>query len=169
MADDRRSDGKKRASIDHWETVEVLHSNVLTVGEEDLGVVVEAQRPVFESGQNGRVNMSVVIRRGERMLRLFCRDGDMTEVATLRDMLDTLDDQALERITARFGELCRERAERAERKLARYRELYLSAVTIIRNYQAERDSLLARVRAALLGIESSSSARDDGRHHRSSG
>jgi len=50
----------------------------------------------------------------------------------------------------------RERAERAERKAARWKELYESSLAIVRCYQAERESLLARVQAALLGIASAS-------------
>lgn len=50
----------------------------------------------------------------------------------------------------------RARAERAERKAARCKELYDSALRVVRRYQAERESLLARVEGALLGIASAS-------------
>lgn len=50
----------------------------------------------------------------------------------------------------------RERAEAAERKAARWKELYESALTIVRRYQAERERFLAHVEAALLGIASAS-------------
>jgi hypothetical protein len=50
----------------------------------------------------------------------------------------------------------RERAEAAECKAARWKELYESAITLVRRYQAERERFLARVEGALLGIASAS-------------
>lgn len=50
----------------------------------------------------------------------------------------------------------RERAEKAERRAERCKELYESSMRIVRRYQAERGSLLARVEATLLGIASPS-------------
>lgn len=48
----------------------------------------------------------------------------------------------------------RQKIEKLERRLTRVRELYDSALRIVRRYQAERESLLTRVQAALLGIAS---------------
>jgi hypothetical protein len=47
----------------------------------------------------------------------------------------------------------RERAEKAERRVARLQMLYDSSMRIVRRYQAERESFLSRVQAALFGIE----------------
>jgi len=50
----------------------------------------------------------------------------------------------------------RAEADAAKSKAARWKELYESALTIVRRYQAERERFLARVEAALLGIASTS-------------
>jgi len=47
----------------------------------------------------------------------------------------------------------RERIEKLERRCARLRELYESSLAVVRRYQSERESLLDRVRGALLGID----------------
>lgn len=95
----------QRAPIERWETLEVLYSDTRKPGRDDLGILVEVQRPVFEGGRTGRVSLGVAIRRGERMLRLFCRDGATTEISELRDMLATLDYSKLDSFTDRFAEL----------------------------------------------------------------
>lgn len=101
---DRKGNGK-RTTIDHWETVELLHSDTRSAGRDDLGISIEVQRPVFEGGREGRIAMGVVLRRGERMLRLFCRDGATTEISDIRDMLNELDTATLVGFTDRFVEL----------------------------------------------------------------
>lgn len=58
--------------------------------------------------------------------------------------------------TARVIAELREKAEAAECKAARWKELYESAITLVRRYQAERERFLARVEGALLGIASAS-------------
>jgi len=117
-----RGNGKSSecTPIKHWETLEVLHSDTRRVGRDDLGIVIEVQRPVFEDGRTGRVSMGMVIRRGERMLRLFCRDGSTDEISALREMLDGV--HGLDGFTDRFAELRaendpppRERESRRER------------------------------------------------------
>lgn len=50
----------------------------------------------------------------------------------------------------------RERVEKAERRADRCKELAESSLAIVRRYQDERESFLARVEAALLGIASTS-------------
>lgn len=95
QGNDRKGNGK-RATIDHWETLRVLHSDSRPVGRDgDLGVVIEVQRPVFEGERTGRSTMGMVIRRGERMLRLICRNGDSSEISALRDMLAGISDEVL--------------------------------------------------------------------------
>lgn len=98
----------------------MLHSDTRSAGRDDLGIVVEVQRPVFEGGRTGRVSMGMVIRRGERMLRLFCRDGSTDEISALRDMLVAM--HGMEGFTDTFKELRaehdpppREREDRRER------------------------------------------------------
>lgn len=103
-----RGNGKKgeRTPIDHWETLKVLHSDSKPVGRDgDLGIVIEVQRPVFEGGRTGRCTMGVIIRRGERMLRLFCRNGDHHEISALRDMLADLPDTVLDDYSEEYDSL----------------------------------------------------------------
>lgn len=103
MTERRESDG--RPEIDHWETFEILHSDTASVGRELLGIEIEAQRPVYQGGGTGRLNMGVVIRRGDRTLRLFCPRGSTKEISALRAMLLRLEDGYLQNLEERFREL----------------------------------------------------------------
>jgi len=106
MKGNGRKGNDKRTPIDHWETLKVLHSDSKPVGRDgDLGVVIEVQRPVFEGGRTGRSTMGVIIRRGERMLRLFCRNGDTHEISALRDMLADLPDTVLDEYASEYDTL----------------------------------------------------------------
>lgn len=97
MRENDRSGNGQRTPIDHWDTLKVLHSDSRPVGRDgDLGVVIEVQRPVFEGGRTGRSTMGMVVRRGERMLRVLCRNGDYSEICSLRDMLAGLSDETLD-------------------------------------------------------------------------
>jgi len=120
MDNDRKGNDRPRNPIDHWETVEMLHSDLQNVGKDALGLVIEVQRPVFEGGRTGHVAMGVVLKRGERMLRLKCHGGETTEISALREMLNRLDDAKLDETKDRFAELRKEhdpppRPQRQER------------------------------------------------------
>lgn len=101
-----RDNGQRpRRAIDHWETVEMIHSSQREIGRDNLGIVIEIQRPVFEDGGQGRLTMSCAVHRGERALRLFCRDGDTREIRALEELLSEATPK-LEGATARFDEIC---------------------------------------------------------------
>jgi len=87
-----------RSSVDHWETVEVLHSEKKNGSGQfnELGVSVEVQRPIFSDGREGRVGLSVVFRRGDRLLRLNCPNGSMQEVSSFLDMISGLTPERLD-------------------------------------------------------------------------
>lgn len=100
-----RRGNERRDSIDHWETVEVLHSDTTTVGRDSIGLVVEVQRPVFEGGREGRLSMGAVLTRGGRMLRFRCQQGDTAEISALRRLFSAFDEEKLGALTAKFDEL----------------------------------------------------------------
>lgn len=84
-----RDNGKKR-DIDHWETVEVLHSDSVELDRAIIGIVIEVRRPVFEGGAEGFPRMSCTIKRQDRQgagrerdLRLLCYDGNPEEVQAM--------------------------------------------------------------------------------------
>jgi hypothetical protein len=115
MMRERRGNGK-RTPIDHWETVEVLHSDSVNVGREDVGLVIEVQRPIFEGGREGRLSMGAVLTRGERMLRFFCPGGAITEISALRSMLLDLDEETLAGFATKFDDLRDEHDPKPQRQ-----------------------------------------------------
>lgn len=54
-----------------------------------------------------------------------------------------------------------EAIEKLNRQNARLKQLYESSLAIVRRYQSERESLLARVQGALLGVEQAEAQRED--------
>ena len=119
------SDGRKRSPIDRWETVEVLCSEQREVDKHHLGVEIEVQRPVFADGRTGRLSLGVLLRRDERVLRLFCPFGAVAEISAFRELLESLSDARLDAVVGRFRSLCDEHApprgapRRAERPSGR--------------------------------------------------
>lgn len=97
--------GGSRSPVDHWETLEVLFNAQVEVGKEILSLVVEVQRPIFEGGRAGRPSMGCILRRGERMLRLPCRDGSTAEIIAFRSLLAGLDADTLIALTERYWAL----------------------------------------------------------------
>lgn len=82
---ERRDD---RPKIDRWETIKVLHSGLSVSGQ--VSMIVEVERPVFEDQRSGRPTMSCLLKRGERALRIPCKDGSMNDVLELRKLLAAL-------------------------------------------------------------------------------
>lgn len=105
MSENATGNGRTKSPIDHWETLEVLYSARSEAGREPLGIVIEVQQPVFEGGRTGRPSMGCVVRRGERMLRVPCRDGKTEEIVALREMLGALPDSKLAECSARYAEI----------------------------------------------------------------
>lgn len=98
-------DNGDRPRVERWDTLEVLHRSAYDVADGKLSVVIEVQQPVFEDGRKGRVKLGCAIQRGERTLRIPCRDGNTSEVKTVVTMLQTLTEDVLKVCEARFREI----------------------------------------------------------------
>jgi hypothetical protein len=102
--------GRERSSVKGWETVRVFYDQTATMGgpdsRGDVRVIVEVQRPQFEDGGSGRPALSVVVMRGDRVLRFPCRDGSFEGVVALAKLLgEVLDPERLSSVKEEFSQL----------------------------------------------------------------
>jgi len=95
-----------RPKVERWDTIEVLHRSNQAVEGGNLGVTIEVQQPVFEDGRKGRVKLGCAIQRGERTLRIPCRDGGTSEIMMIAQMLqDVATEENLKSYEERFREI----------------------------------------------------------------
>lgn len=120
-----RGNGKKR-DIDHWETVEVLHSESVELDRATIGIVVEVRRPIFEGGVEGFPRMSCTIRRKdnqgagkERDLRLLCYDGNPEEVQAMAGLFHDMSKGGFGDFVDRYKEIADKHRRAHERPRGR--------------------------------------------------
>jgi hypothetical protein len=55
-------------NFSEWKNVRVLYENRFTFNEKEVGVTLVARKPVFQNGNEGRLQLALVISRDKRYL-----------------------------------------------------------------------------------------------------